>query len=333
MSAWRGRSVFVTGAGGFIGSWLAKALVEAGATVTCLLRDQPRISNFTLLGLEGRVNILRGRVEDGGLLARALNEYECDTCFHLAAQAVVGAANRAPLATFETNIKGTWTLLEACRRSPLMRRVVVASSDKAYGEQADLPYTEDSPLCATYPYDVSKACADMLARAYHQTFGLPVAICRPANIYGGGDLHFSRLIPGTALSILRGEPPIVRSDGRAVRDYVFVDDAVRGYLRLGELAGDSGVAGQAFNLGSGVPVKVLDVVDTLLAHAGRTDLSPLVMRVSKPEGEIGEQWLSSDRAAEVLGWRPTVGLEEGLKLTFGWYHEHLPQIEGRRDVR
>lgn len=328
MTPWRGRSVFVTGAGGFIGSWLAKALVEAGATVTCLLRDQPRISNFTLLGLEGQVNILRGRVEDGGLLERALNEYECDTCFHLAAQAVVGAANRAPLATFETNIKGTWTLLEVCRRSPLVRRVVVASSDKAYGEQAELPYTEDSPLSATYPYDVSKACADMLARAYHWTFGLPVAICRPANTYGGGDLNFSRLIPGTVLSILRGEPPVIRSDGRALRDYIFVDDVVRGYLRLGELAGEAGVAGQAFNLGSSVPVKVLDVVATLLAHAGRTDLTPLVMRVSKPEGEIDQQWLSADRAARVLGWRPTVGLEEGLKLTFSWYREHLPRIEG-----
>ncbi|MBI4198892.1 MAG: GDP-mannose 4,6-dehydratase [Chloroflexi bacterium] len=324
--AWAGRRVLVTGATGFVGAWLVKALVEAGATVTCLLRDQPRISNFTLLGLEGQVNILRGCVEEGGLLERALNEYECDTCYHLAAQAVVVAANRAPLATFESNIKGTWILLEACRRSPLMRRVVLASSDKAYGEQVNLPYTEDSPLCATYPYDASKACGDILARCYSRAYGLPVVVARCANIYGGGDLNFSRLVPGTVMAALLGQPPIIRSDGTPVRDYLYVADAVRGYLALGERAGEAGVTGEAFNFGGESPVSVLDLVERILQTAGRTDLRPDVQSKTKIAGEIDCQYLSSARARGILGWAPLVGLDEGLALTFAWYREQYPRL-------
>jgi CDP-glucose 4,6-dehydratase len=316
---WRDKSVLVTGAGGFVGSWLAHALVEHGATVTAILRDEPRPGNFDLLGLGERVNVVRGSVIDAATVERACNEYEVDTCFHLAAQAIVGAANRSPVSSFESNIRGTWTVLEACRTARLVERVVIASSDKAYGSQPQLPYTEDMPLLGVNPYDASKACAEVLVRSYRATFGLPVVVARCANIYGGGDLNFSRLIPGTIRSVLRGERPIIRSGGTPIRDYIHVDDAVAAYLALGEQLHLPGVAGSAFNFGGGEPISVRDMLVRILDACDVGDLQPDVRGSGVPAGEIDRQYLDSARAASLLGWRPRVSLGDGLRRTAGWY--------------
>lgn len=321
---WHGRSVLVTGAGGFVGSWLTHALVERDANVTVILRDQPKISNFELLGLASRVNIVRGSIAEYQLVERTLNEYEVDTCFHLAAQAMVGVANRSPLSTFESNIKGTWTFLEACRMSKLIERVVVASSDKAYGSQPRLPYTEDMPLLGSNPYDASKVCADVLARSYHYTYHLPLAVARCANIYGGGDLNFSRLIPGAIRSALLHEPPVIRSDGTPVRDYLYVDDAVAAYLTLAEQVERQDVCGRAFNFGMNAPVSVLEVVRQILDACGTPDLVPDVRGTSKLNDEIDRQYLDSQRATTALGWIPWVALEEGIRQAVAWYSESPP---------
>jgi len=322
-SIWRGRTVFVTGAGGFVGSWLANALVERGSEVTVILRDEPMLSNFRLLGLASRVNVVRGSITDYRLVERILNEYEVDTCFHLAAQAVVGIANRSPLATFESNIKGTWCVLEACRVSKMIQRVIVASSDKAYGSQPFLPYTEEMPLLGANPYDASKVCTDVLARSYQQTFDMPLAIARCANIYGGGDLNFSRLVPGTIRSALWGERPIIRSDGTPVRDYLYVDDAVRAYVSLGEKLSRPEVRGQSFNFGSGRPISVQQLVQQILHLSPNPHLKPDVRGTGTPNGEIERQYLSSQRAKTGLGWSAEVPLEAGLRRTVSWYQEHL----------
>jgi CDP-glucose 4,6-dehydratase len=316
---WRGKSVLVTGAGGFVGSWLAHALVEHGATVTAILRDEPRLSNFDLLGLGERVNVVRGSVTDAATVERAFNEYEVDTCFHLAAQAIVGVANRSPVSTLESNIRGTWTVLEACRTARLVERVVVASSDKAYGSQPQLPYTEEMPLLGVNPYDASKVCAEVLIRSYRATFGLPVVVARCANIYGGGDLNFSRLVPGTIRSVLAGERPIVRSDGTPVRDYIHVDDAVAAYLALGEQLDGPGVPGEAFNFGGGEPISVRDILGRVLDACDVGDVQPDVRGSGAPAGEIDRQYLDSARAASVLGWQPRVSLGDGLRRTVSWY--------------
>ena len=323
---WNQRRVLVTGASGFIGGWLASALIEAGADVVGIVRDAPRRSTLNLLGLAANMHIVRGSLTDYALVERAINEYEIDTVFHLAAQAIVGPANRSPRSTFESNIQGTWNLLEACRGNPLVQRIVVASSDKAYGDQPHLPYTEESPLNGLYPYDASKVCADVLARSYAATYGLPVAVTRCANVYGGADLNWSRLIPGTVRSILLGERPIIRSDGTPERDYIFITDAVRAYLTLGERAADPDVRGQAFNFGSGHPVSALTVVQELLQIAGRTDLPPDIRGQGSPHGEIDRQYLDSSRALRVLGWRPQVDLRSGLEIAFHWYRQHAPTL-------
>lgn len=326
MDFWRSKSILVTGAGGFIGSWLAKALVEAGANVTCLIYDDVRLANLDLLQIRNRVNVVHGSVTDYFTVERVLNEYEVDTCFHLAAQAIVGAANRSPLSTFESNIRGTWTVLEVCRNSKLIKRVVVASSDKAYGDHDDLPYTEDFPLSGLYPYDASKACTDILARCYYHTYKLPVGVTRFANVYGGGDLNSSRIIPGTILSILKNEDPIIRSDGTPVRDYIYIDDVVRGYLVLAERLDDERVTGQAFNFGTNSPISVLELVEKIIHLAGNTMVKPKVMLKRKIEGEIDRQYLSSAKTEALLGWRSEVGLDRGVVLTLDWYrsnYEHL----------
>lgn len=320
---WATRSVLVTGAGGFVGSWLAQALVERGATVTAILRDEPHVSNFDHLGLGGRVNVVRGSIGDAPTVERALNEYDVDTCFHLAAQAIVGAANRSPVSTFESNVRGTWTVLEACRTARLVERVVVASSDKAYGSQPQLPYTEDMPLLAVNPYDASKVCTEVLVRAYRETFGLPVVVSRCANIYGGGDLNFSRLIPGTIRSVLRGERPIIRSDGTPIRDYLYIDDAVAAYLALGEQMDRADVAGSAFNFGPGAPISSLDIVRCLLDLCDAGDLEPDVRGRGSLPGEIDRQYLNSARAERVLEWHARVPLEAGLRRTVSWYRAFL----------
>jgi CDP-glucose 4,6-dehydratase len=320
---WPGKSVLVTGAGGFVGSWLAKALVERGAVVTAILRDEPRLTNFGLLGLAGHVNVVRGSIVDAATLERAINEYEVDTVYHLAAQAIVGAANRSPLSTFDSNVRGTWTVLEACRTAALVERVIVASSDKAYGSQTRLPYTEDMALLGANPYDASKAAAELIVRSYRETFELPVAVARCANIYGGGDLNFSRLIPGTIRSVLMGERPVVRSDGSPVRDYIHVDDAVTAYLTLGEQVGRAAVGGSAFNFGGGQPISVLDMLKRILAACDSNDLELDVRGTGVPPAEIDRQFLDSSRAGSILGWQAAVDLDDGLERTVTWYRRSI----------
>lgn len=316
-SFWKGRNVFVTGASGFVGANLASELVERQANVICLRRDEARPNSLELLRVADKVTIVNGSVEELEVVSRALNEYEVDAVFHLAAQALVGAANRSPLSTFESNIRGSYILLEACRTSDTVKRVVVASSDKAYGSQEMLPYTEDLNLNGLFPYDVSKACTDLLAQSFAHTFGLPVAITRSANIYGPADTNMSRIIPGTILSLMKGERPIIRSDGTPVRDFVYTSDIVNAYLTIAENI-DS-VRGEAFNFGSGEPVSMLDLVERVTRLMGKSDLEPDIMLTSKIEREIDAQYLDSRKAKELLGWRPMVELDAGLKLTVDWY--------------
>lgn len=319
-SFWERRRVLVTGAGGFVASWLCKALIEAGADVVGIVRDSPGERLLEQHGISGRMSIVHGSIIEYATVERALNEYEIDTCFHLAAQAIVGAANRSPLSTFETNIKGTWNILEACRLTGTIQRVVVASSDKAYGNQPVLPYREDTTLNGSYPYDASKVCTDVLARCYAVTYDLPVATTRCANIYGGGDLNWSRLIPGTIRSVLLGEEPIIRSDGTPERDYLYVDDAVAAYLTLGSQADAPHARGRAFNFGTNRPVSALTLVEQILAASGAV-LRPRILGEAK--GEIDRQYLESSMARELFGWEPRVTLADGLARTVSWYSAYL----------
>jgi CDP-glucose 4,6-dehydratase len=316
---WRDRSVFVTGASGMLGSWLTEALTSRGARVTCLLRDWTPESRLVRSGLLERVSVVRGELEDCALLTRALNEYEIDTVFHLGAQTIVGTAARSALSTFEANIRGTWNLLEAARTcSRLVQRVVVASSDKAYGAHDRLPYTEEMPLEGRFPYDVSKSCADLLALSYFHTYRLPVAITRCGNLFGGGDLNFNRLIPGAIRSVLRGEAPVIRSDGRYVRDYFYVRDAVGAYLRLAERLPE--FAGEAFNFGTETPVSVLDLVRQILCLMGQASLEPVIL--NEASHEIREQYLDCSKARRLLGWTPQFSAGQGLTETIAWYRQH-----------
>jgi len=319
---WSGRPVLVTGGTGFVGSWLVKELVDRGADVVCLVRDHVPRCWLLLSGYLERVTSVRGDVEDYRTLERVLNEYEVETVFHLAAQTIVGTANRSPLATFEANIRGTYNLLEAVRvHSRTVRRVIVASTDKAYGRHEELPYTEDMPLRGSYPYDVSKSCADLITQAYARTYDLPAALVRCGNIYGGGDLNFNRLVPGTIRSLTLGRRPVIRSDGTHTRDYLYVLDAVRGYLLLAEALSEPGVRGEAFNFGTETPVTVLEMVRLLRALMGRLDLEPVVQGAAS--AEIDRQYLSAEKARRFLGWSPGYSLEEGLGETVAWYREHL----------
>lgn len=315
---WKDRRVFVTGASGFVGANLVKALIERSAFVVCLERDETQPNSLNMLDLRSHVNVVRGSVDDLQAMSRVLNEYEIDAVFHLAAQALVGAANRSPISTFESNIRGTYMLLEACCLSGSVDRVVVASSDKAYGSHDELPYSEDYRLNALYPYDVSKACTDLITISFAKTFGLPSAITRSANIYGPADMNMSRIIPGTILSVLRGERPIIRSDGTPVRDFIFTEDIIAGYLLLAERIDDA--AGEAFNFGSGEPVSMVDLVTRILRLMGRDrDLEPDILLTSKIANEIDAQYLSSTKVSERYGWRPAVSLDEGLRRTIDWY--------------
>lgn len=318
---WKERNVFVTGCTGLLGSWLSDALVARGANVIGLIRDLVPGSNLKELGCWEKINVVRGEVEDYPLLERALNEYEIDTVFHLAAQTIVSIANRSPLSTFESNIKGTWNLLEACRRVETVSRVVVASSDKAYGTHERLPYSEDAPLQGRHPYDVSKSCADLLARAYFETYDLPVSVTRCGNLYGGGDLNWNRIIPGTIRSVYNGEVPIIRSDGKYIRDYFFVRDAVAGYLLQAEKTAEEGVRGEAFNYSEERQVNVLELVKMILKLMGREDIHPAILDQAK--GEIRHQYLDSAKARRVLGWKPLFTLEQGLGETIEWYRRFL----------
>ena len=295
--------------------------MEAGADVVCLVRDWVPRSELVRSGLLEKVQVVRGDVRDQALLERALGEHEIDTVFHLAAQTIVGIANRNPISTFESNVQGTWALLEACRRSPTVKSIVVASSDKAYGACDTLPYDESTPLRGTHPYDVSKSCADLIAQSYATTYGLPVAVTRCGNFYGGGDLNWNRIVPGTIRSVLRGERPVIRSDGKFVRDYFYVEEGASVYAMLAErLHADASLRGEAFNFSNEIQVTVLELVEKILAQMG-SSLAPDVR--NEASHEIRNQYLSADKARRRLGWRPEITLDEGLRRTIGWYRELL----------
>jgi CDP-glucose 4,6-dehydratase len=319
---WRERPVFVTGCTGLLGSWLTRALVAQGADVVGLIRDWVPQSELGRSGTEDRIRVVRGDVRDRGLMERVLGEYEVDTVFHLAAQTIVGVANRNPISTFETNIRGTWSVLEASRRSPTVRQIVVASSDKAYGAHEQLPYSEEAPLKGRHPYDVSKSCTDLIALSYAATYALPVCVTRCGNLYGGGDLNWNRLVPGTIRSARRGERPVIRSDGTLVRDYFYVEDAVLAYMTLAErLAADRSLAGEAFNFSNEIQVTVLQLTREILRLMRRQDLEPDVR--AEASHEILHQYLDASKARTVLGWRPRFTLEQGLTRTIPWYEEFL----------
>lgn len=318
---WKNKKVFVTGCTGIVGSWLTLELLEMGAEVIGLVRDRVPLSNLVLTGAIDRIISVDGDITDHWLLERTLNEYEVEVVFHLAAQPLVRMANRAPIGTFETNIRGTWLLLDACRQSSTVERIVMASSDKAYGDQAKLPYSEDAPLQGRHPYDVSKSAADLIAQAYACTYDLPVAITRCGNIYGGGDLNWDRIVPGTIRSVLQGEAPIIRSDGTPLRDYLYIDDIVDGYLRVAEKLEDRSMYGQAFNFGMDDPRSALDMARLIIAISDRPDLQPIVLNQAR--NEIGKQYLSSEKAQHVLGWKAQHSLEAGLRKTLQWYKDFL----------
>ena len=318
---WKDLPALVTGITGFVGSSLAARLVGLKARVVGLVRDDVAGSNFHRLGLEKAVTVVHGSLEDYPLLARTVNEYAVEVVYHLGAQTIVGTANRSPLSTFKSNIEGTWNLLEACRAHPGIRAVVVASSDKAYGTHKDLPYHEDFLLNPEYPYDVSKACADLLARSYFKTYGLPVVITRFANIYGPGDLNFSRIIPDTIRSVLQGKNPIIRSDGTPERDYLYIDDVTDLNLLLAERIEET--RGEVFNAGHNKPIRVLELVEAILRLSGRMDLRPEVLGKGSLHGEIDRQWLDAEKAKKVLGWEPRVELGEGLRRTIIWYQTQI----------
>lgn len=318
---WRDRNIFVTGASGFLGSWVTQALIDKGANVVGLVRDLVAESRLFRSALADRMTIVRGALEDYSTINRTIAEYEIDTVFHIAAQAIVGVANRNPLSTFEANIKGTWHILEACRQNPTVERIVIASSDKAYGNQEKLPYKEGFPLQGSHPYDVSKSCADLIATTYHNTYGSPVAITRCGNLFGGGDLNFNRIIPGTIRSILHDEKPIIRSDGTLKRDYVYVKDAVDAYLLLAGALDDKSLHGNAFNFGTAKPMSVLEITTKILQLMNREDLEPVILNEAK--GEILHQYLSSEKAHRLLGWEPVASLDTGLLESIDWYKQFL----------
>ena len=323
---WLDRPTFVTGGTGLVGSWLVRRLIGRGADVVCLIRDWVPQSELVRTGLVDRVTTVRGDIRDQALVERILGEYEIDTVFHLAAQTIVGIANRNPVSTFDANIAGTYTVLEACRRSPLVRQVVLASSDKAYGDREILPYDESTPLQGRHPYDVSKSCADLIAQVYATTYGLPVAITRCGNFYGGGDLNWNRIVPGTIRSVFRGQRPVVRSDGNYVRDYFYVEDGAAAYMLLAEaLAADRALAGQAFNFSNEIQVTVLELVRRIL-QAMDSGLEPDVQ--NQASHEIRRQYLSAGKARRLLGWSPLFDLDGGLRETIGWYRTFLGQPAG-----
>jgi CDP-glucose 4,6-dehydratase len=318
---WSDRPVLLTGATGLLGGWLCRSLVDAGASVVCLIRDWVPHSSFQRGPDPSRVTIVTGTIQDTALVERVLGEYEIDTVFHLAAQTTVGVANRNPISTFESNIQGTWSVLEACRRSPLVQQIVIASSDKAYGDQDLLPYDETTPLEGRHPYDVSKSCADLIAQSYANTYQLPVCITRCGNFYGGGDLNWSRIVPGTIRSVVRGQRPVIRSDGKFIRDYFYIEDGVHAYMELAEaLAVDRTLIGEAFNFSNELQITVLDLVEKIL-DLMESHLKPDVR--NEASGEIRNQYLSAEKARERLKWSPSFSIDEGLVRTIAWYEEYL----------
>ena len=320
-SDWSTRTILITGGSGFVGANLAQGLLSLNASVIVLERDRVSPNTLDLFGIREQLNIITGSVEDLPLCERVLNEYRPNVVFHLAAQALVGAANNSPLSTFDSNIRGTYVLLEACRRAKSLDAVVVASSDKAYGIHDELPYKEDFELKGVYPYDVSKSCTDLIARSFAATYSMPISVTRSANIYGPGDANLSRIVPGTIVSVLRGERPVVRSDGTPVREFIHVDDVVDGYLTVAERINET--RGEAFNFGTDEPVRVIDLVKTIISKSNRADLEPNVLLSNKISNEIDAQYLSGEKMATRLGWKPGIGFKDGLETTIEWYQDHL----------
>lgn len=329
-AVWHRRRVFVTGGTGLLGSWLIHHLVGLGADVIALARDHVPSSNFYRLGLDRAVVVVRGSLEDYGVLERTLNEYEVDVVFHAGAQTIVPIANRNPMSTFSANIQGTWNVLEACRRRTNIRAVVVASSDKAYGTQKDLPYREDAPLQGIHPYDVSKSCADLIAQMYWHTYRVPVSVTRCGNLFGGGDLNFNRLVPGTIRSLHDGQAPVVRSDGTMRRDYVFVREAVQAYMLLAEHMLEERGLGQCFNFSHGKPLRVLDVVAQITRLMGKAGVEPVVL--NEATNEIPDQFLDAGKAATELGWAPAYTMDEGLMETIRWYEAFFASEQDQRGL-
>jgi len=321
---WNGKNVFVTGATGLLGSWLTKSLIDKKANVIGMVRDSVPNSNLYRFGLGKKISIVRGALEDYFAMERFINEYEVDTVFHLGAQTIVGTANRNPLSTFEANIRGTWNLLEACRRNKKVVRIVVASSDKAYGQHDKLPYNEDYPLQGKHPYDVSKSCTDLISHAYCVTYKLPVCITRCGNIYGGGDLNFNRIIPGTIQSVLKNESPIIRSDGKFIRDYIYVLDIVNAYLFLAEKMDTLDIHGEAFNFSNDQPISVKELVQIILKLMKREDLDSVIL--NEASNEIRDQYLTSEKARSMLDWKPQNTLEQGLVNTIDWYKDYFNSV-------
>jgi len=322
---WLDRPTFVTGATGLVGGWLVRRLVDAGADVVCLVRDWVPQSELARSGVIEQVKVVRGDVRDQAMLERALGEYEIDTVIHLAAQTIVTIANRNPVSTWETNVQGTWALLEACRRTPTLKQIVMASSDKAYGDHDNLPYDEETPLRGRHPYDASKSCSDLISQAYAVSYGLPVVVTRCGNFYGGGDLNWNRIVPGTIRSVLRGRRPIIRSDGEYVRDYFYVEDGAAAYMMLAErLSQDPKLAGRAFNFSNETQVTVIEMANKILALMG-SELEPDVR--NEAANEIRRQYLSAARARQELSWQPLFTLDEGLRRTIDWYQTFLGQSE------
>jgi CDP-glucose 4,6-dehydratase len=317
---WKDKNIFVTGSTGLLGSWLVKYLLDREARVVGLVRDDVPDSNMQRLGLFNKMIIVRGDVENYSLIGRIINEYEIESVFHLAAQTIVTVANHDPISTFEANIKGTWSVLESCRHGKFIKQVVVSSSDKAYGEKEKLPYEENDQLRGMHPYDVSKSCADLIAQTYNKTYDLPVCITRCANLYGGGDLNFSRIIPGTIRSVFYNEQPIIRSNGKYLRDYFYVEDAVLALLALAEKMKDKKIHGEAFNFSSGIHVSVLELVEKILRIMNKK-IKPIILNETKHE--IKDQYLSIQKAERILGWHPKYDLVFGLKKTVKWYEDYL----------
>ncbi|MEM1169654.1 MAG: GDP-mannose 4,6-dehydratase [Cyanobacteria bacterium P01_H01_bin.35] len=323
---WRDRSVLVTGCTGLLGSWMVAELVQRNAKVTGLVRDLVPQSRLYTDNWKDKINIVHGCIENLETLERAIAEYEVDTVFHLAAQTIVGVANKNPLGTFEANIKGTWNILEACRRVQGVSRIVIASSDKAYGDQEILPYNETTALQGEHPYDVSKSCADLISRTYYVSYWLPVCITRCGNFYGGGDLNFNRIVPDTIRSTWRDKPITIRSDGSYIRDYFYVKDGVLAYLHLAEQMDRKEILGEAFNFSNELQITVLEMVQKILALMDKSHLQPVILNQAK--NEIKHQYLSAQKAREMLSWFPQYSLEAGLKETIAWYESFLNKQDG-----
>lgn len=321
---WKGMNVLVTGADGFIGSHVAKALIEKGAEVTTIVRDIKKTNNIDILNLRNEINIVHGNLINFEYCERTLNEYDIEFCFHIAAQTIVRRANRSPLSTFESNIKGTWNILEACRLSKNINGLIIASSDKAYGQQKKLPYTEDSTLNGYFPYDASKVCAEILGRCYFMSYSLPLAITRNANTYGPADMNLSRIIPDVITKLIKNEMPIIRSDGTPERDYMYIKDAVNAYLTLAENLHKKEVLGESFNFGTNKPISVLKLYKKIIKLMSKK-VEPKILGEAK--NEIDKQYLDSSKAKKILNWGPKYDLDFGLRETIDWYKEYFSKSQ------